>query len=376
MRMRFLKLVPALLLLQAGLQAQDTGGDLGHDALGFPITFNDEIITRTDALRALGNIRPETVGNPKQVRDDVILRKLRERAAALAGIVVTKQDINDEIKRQVDKLGGDAAYYQWLEQNGLTVEGHRHELATLLLVQRLNGEYLRHGFTRDRKLLPFELAPTPQQVRTAYEHDRERWVGKSRVLAHELRIELSRKENSDLARRAAQKEDPFEWAVKERQRIVKERLDRVLGALASGKSFDEAAAAAGKEVRKAEGWVNMAAQDEDSPQGKFLSKAKAGEYSEPIRSGGDGYRLLYVEKRETGVTRGLDDLEVWQWYAGSNRSLGVIRDLRGQKAFAWILLDALDRTTIEPKRVRTETRKKLAAELAGAEERLRALGLH
>ena len=59
-----------------------------------------------------------------------------------------------------------------------------------------------------------------------------------------------------------------------------------------------------------------------------------------------------------------------------NRSLGVIRDLRGQKAFAWILLDALDRTTIEPKRVRTETRKKLAAELAGAEERLRALGLH
>ena len=376
--MKVLTLFTALLLLQAGSQAQDaSGADLGHDELGFPITFNDEIITRTDALRALGNIRAETVGNPKQVRDDVILRKLRERAAALAGIVVTKQDINDEIKRQVDKLGGDAAYYQWLEQNGLTVEGHRHELSTLLLVQQLNGEYLRYGFTRNRKLLPFDLAPTPRQVRIAYQHDRERWVGKSRVFVHEVRIELSRKENSDLARRAAQEEDPFEWAVKKRERIVRDRLDKILGELKSGKSFDEAVAGSGKDVIRGDGWVDLAAQDEESPHGKFLAKAKAGEHSEPIRSGGGGYRLLYVEKRETGETRGLDDLEVWEYYAGrGHRRLGLIRDLRSQKAFFWILLDALDRTAIEPKRVGTETRKKLAAELAGAEERLRALGLH
>ncbi len=375
--MRLLTLLTALLLFQAVLQAQDaSGADLGHDELGFPITFNDEIVTRSDALRALGGIKAETVGNPKQVRDDVILRKLRERAAALAGIVVTKQDVDDEIKRRVDKLGGDAAYYQWLEQNGLTVEGHRHELSTLLLVQQLNGEYLRHGFTRNRKLLPFDLSPTPRQVRIAYQHDQERWVGKSRVFAHEVRIELSRKENSNLARRAAQEEDPFAWAVKERQRIVRERLDKILDGLKSGKSFDDAVASAGKHALQGKGWVNLAEQDEESPHGKFLTKAKPGEYSEPIRSGGGGYRLIYVEKREMGETRGLDDLEVWEYYAGGSRGLGLIRDLRGQKAFAWILLDALDRTAIEPKRVGTETRKKLAAELAGAEERLRALGLH
>ncbi|MFQ5845997.1 MAG: hypothetical protein ACE5JG_13520, partial [Planctomycetota bacterium] len=105
-----LLVVPALLAQEeAAPQRPSAPAQPEHDELGYPIAFDDEVITRADALRSLG-IRPQAVGNPKQARDDVLRRKLLERAAALAGIKVTKLEIDDTIRRQADRLGGDAEY--------------------------------------------------------------------------------------------------------------------------------------------------------------------------------------------------------------------------------------------------------------------------
>ncbi|MFQ5844510.1 MAG: hypothetical protein ACE5JG_05915, partial [Planctomycetota bacterium] len=236
--------------------------------------------------------------------------------------------------------------------------------------------YLRFGFTRQRKLLPFHLNPLPREVRIAYEHDREQWRGKVRVRYLELRVELSRKERADIARRSFDQPDPGAWQKQEHDRIVQERLRGLLAEREGGKSFAAAAAERGADVeRQRERWTELAQEDPDSAVDRFLHRGEAGRRSEPVPTAG-GYRILHLLEREEGRIRGLDDPEVWRHYAGSPRRLGVIRRLRSRKALAWMLLDALDRTSLQPARVRDAIRQDLVADLEGAERKLRELGLH
>lgn len=363
-----------ILVLLAGLApAQDQPEETGsaraeprHDALGFPITFNDEILTKNDVLRALGaDISVLGSRNVLRTERDRVLRmKLAEQVGADLGISVTDQDVDLVMRRQIDEAGGEAKFYERLGQRGQTLAGHEAEIAQRVLDEKLRLLFQNGIF--QRTLLPARIRPTPEEILIAHRNDPARRSAKVRVHRARYDVGLTKQERGRIA--MLRMDDVPENEIQARKaKLLQPRLDAVLKALKERKDGAPLPDVSGVAMEK--GWVEVPIKPSERPEERFLQQGKPGQPSEPFRRP-DGYTVVVVIEREAPDARPATDPEVAARYDRA------IRELRSRKWKAIMNLRALDKATVRPEIVRQELRTDIVAELREAEEALRTLGLH
>ncbi|MHC4974093.1 MAG: SurA N-terminal domain-containing protein [Planctomycetota bacterium] len=362
-----------LLAAFAGAQEGDAPSTVPeHDELGFPITFNDDIITESDVERSLGqrreNVPPITFKNE---RDVMLKRKLSEEIAAKLGIVVPEEEVDAYLRREMEAQGGEAKFYESLAQQGLTLEGHRNNQRQLILHAKLRYMF-QHGVTADQqKLLPHRIRPTPREIRIAAEHDPARRDAGIRVRRLELIVDIDKRARQKVIARMLKEGKDEEWLKQELAAAVEPVLQQVRKELKGGKPFPEVAKERGVDVDALrELWIEVAREPSEDPVERFLQTAEINAVSDAYPRPGGGYRIVSPLARERPEDRSVKDPEVARAYEG------LIRALRATKWQAHMHIQALDRSTVRPERVRESMRTDLLAELRDAEGKLRALGLH
>lgn len=371
----------SLLLLCAALQAQEAApagkpepkpAAPERDALGFPVLFNEEVITRSDILRRIG-VGAETLGDERTLaaeRNRILFSKVNEHAVDMLGVEIRDRDIDDRINAEIEQRGSEAKFYESLAQRGQTLERYRQSLRAALI-----DEYVRlmvqHGFTPTQKILPFDTTARPREVASAFAADPGRKAPGIRVRTIELNIVLDRQVVADIVRQGMQERRPRGWVQEEQERRLKSRLEEILAALNGGTPFEELAAKAGGDIerQKAE-WLPLPTEPAEDPSIRFLQTGQAGQRSEPLPITGGGFRLLQILETVREKAGRPEDPEVYQQYSGR------IQELRRRKAEAQLKLRALDESRVEPARVREELRRILLADLTDAVQGLKTLGLH
>jgi len=343
-----------------------------HDELGFPITFNDDILTEGDVERSLGqkreNVPPITFKNE---RDVILKRKLEEEIAVELGISVEDPEVDGHLKREMDAEGGEAKFYESLAQQGLTLEGYRNDKRRLILHAKLRWMF-QHGVAADQtKLLPQRIRPTPREIRIAAEHDPVRHEAGIRVQRLELVIETDKKTRQKVIGRMLRDGKDEQWLKQELAAAVEPVLEKVQAELKGGRPFAEVARERGVDVdaQKLQ-WIELARQPSEDPVERFLQTAEPKAVSEAVPRPGGGYRLVSLLARERPEDRPVTDPDVARAYDAR------IRALRAIKWQAHMYIQALDRSTVRPERVRESLRGELLTELRDSERQLRALGLH
>jgi len=366
-------MLPRVLLLLLALLGADVPE---HDAHGFPVTINGEVLTRNDVFRALG-VRPGALGGEgpqldqqiRNARDLVLRRRLLERVGAIHGLRISDKEVRDEASRAMERRGGEAKFHEWLEQAGLTVAGFEEQLRFELLDGRIR-ELLVRGFNRDGKFLPYDVAWRPEEVGTAFARDARRRSGDgARARALELVLDLAPDERTRLVRRSMAQPDPDAWVKAELASACRKKLETARERLAAGTPFEELVKEAGGDPARGERWIDLGEGSGDDPKLAFLRTAAEGDVSEPIELEHGGFVLIKLLERKSEAARGLADPAVAQEYARR------IQAARMEQARARMLLAALDDSYLEPGRVRQELRASILAELAQARRTLQDLGL-
>ncbi|MHC4959451.1 MAG: peptidyl-prolyl cis-trans isomerase [Planctomycetota bacterium] len=364
-------LLPLFLLLGLGGPAAFAQAQK-HDALGFPITFNNERITRNDVLRDIGATeRTVTPGTLAAAREKVLMDKLTERIGELWGIMVPEIEIKSEVRARVELLGGETAFYDWLRQRGQTYAQFEEDIRQRNL-RRLVEVLLRQGiaYGPSQRILPWSTRPSPADVRVAFKNDKsreERKGGRARAIV--LTIELDPQEKMKIAESISDDDErDFLEVIAER---AKARAADLHAALKKGRKLEDVAKALGIEnlAEQRKQWRDLPDEPAPDPIGRFLQTAKDKTYSGPIEEAAGVYALVYLVERQQLSQRGLDDTEVFDEY------FRKIVDLRRDKAEALIRIAALDRSRLRPESVRKNFRDFLVADLRAAVEDLRALGL-
>jgi len=369
-----------LWLLPLGLAASALGQgseveEPDHDPLGFPITFNDEIITRSDVLRSMGITNPDVLGSPrelKKARDQVLFERLLERVADLHGITVSDRQLNDELQAEADRKGGEAQLFESLLQAGQSFEEYREEKRRQILSFYFEMMLMR-GFTPEQKLLPWNLWPTPQEVRTAFETDRARTAGIVRVRALDFVIRMTKAERDKLVIQLSMGGKSEEWLEEQQSKILTPRLEAIRKELAKGTPFEQIAASQGSDVEaQKERWIpiNEEMGKGGDPRVAFLREGPLNQPSPAFSTAGGEFRFFCVLERDDGGSATLQNPEIYQKYRV------LIHQIRARRAGALIKIQALDSSTIEPDRIGRELRDSLLAELRDSVNALRSLGIH
>lgn len=362
--------VPALLgVLAAIAVAQEQPGEPSpYAAMGFPVMFNDQIITANDVARfldtPLDQIDPRTL---MLNRNLLIFRKINERIAANLSIEIREEAVVEQIRREIDAHGGDAKFYEWLAQQGLTLERYRIEKRQWL-VEQLLAFMLRNGFSYDRtQLLPWRVGPTPKEIEIAIKTDPDRREGVLRVKRMSFTVDATPEARAMLALKQARGAISAEDVAAEIEKAARPRVEAALEALKQRPFADVAREYGAPNVEvMAQEWMPVSGNGEAA---KFLAKGKVGTSSKPIRQPGGAYEILYLVERENPGERKATDPEVAEEY---NRR---IRSLRETKWESYLRLKALDESLVEPPRVRDELRSLILGSLREAETGLRTLGL-
>lgn len=362
-----------LLAALAGAQGVETSSTAPeHDELGFPITFNDDIITESDVERSLGQKREDVPPITfKNERDVMLKRKLAEEIATELGITVEEQEVDAYLRREMEAQGGEAKFYESLAQQGLTLEGHRNNQRQLILHAKLRWMF-QHGVTADQqRLLPHRIRPTPREIRIAAENDPARRNAGIRVRRLELVIDIDKKTRQKVIGRMLKEGKDEAWLKQQLAAAVELPLAEVKQQLKDGRSFADVAKERGVDVDvQKELWVEVARQPSEDPVEHFLQTAEPGAVSDAVPRPGGGYRMVSLLARERPEDRSVQDPEVSRAYEAM---IGALRAVKWQ---AHMHIRALDRSTVRPERVRESMRADLLAELRDAESKLRALGLH
>lgn len=368
--MRALGLVLVLLFPAAAPAQEGPAPAPAHDALGFPITFNDEIITENDVKRSLGlpegEVPPVTLKNE---RNRLLQRKLAERVAADLGIRVEEVEVAEVFRRTVDLEGGEAKFYEVLAQQGRTLERWRADIRQQMLEDKLRY-MLQTGISVDqRKPLPWRIRPTPRELAIAYENDPSRLQAGLRVRRLEIEVNLTPQERIQLAMKGGG-DLTMEQLAAMAEEALKPRVEAVVAEL-KRRPFPEVAKERGVDVDAlAAQWVEIPRTGSANPAERFLREAKRASISPPLRQPGGGYRILYLLDRQDPGRKPVTDPQVAEDYDSR------IRSLRAQKWEALLRLKALDESLVRPERVREELRLDLLGSLKDAQDRLRSLGLH
>ena len=362
---------PVLLVLLGAAAAapeEDAPKPSPYAAMGFPVTFNDEIITANDVARfleaKLEEIDPNTL---RRTRDILLFRKINERIAADLSIEVGDREVDAQMKREIDVHGGDAKFYEWLAQQGMTLERFKIERRQQIIDQLLRILF-QSGVSHDRtQLLPWRVGPTPREIETAFRCDSVERGGALRARCLRFTVDADPKTRSSLASRQVLEGMTEEEVAAAIEEDVRPRLEAALAAL-KDRPFDAVAREHGvNDVdAMAKEWITLAAASEAE---KFLAGADVGTWSPPIRQLNGAYEIVFLVERES-ADRKPTDPAVAEEYARR------IRSLRATKWEALLRLRALDASTVEPARVREDLREQILSSLREAETALRALGLH
>jgi hypothetical protein len=340
-----------------------------YAAMGFPVTFNDEIITANDVARFI-EMKLEEVdpGTLRRSRDILLFRKINERIAADLSITVDDRQVDEAMKREIDARGGDAKFYEFLAQQGMTLERFRIELRQKY-IDSLLGFLLQNGFSHDRtQLLPWRVAPTPKEVETAFRNDPVQRGGVVRVRCLRFAVDADRETRNRLSAQQALGRMTAEQVAAAIEEAVKPRVEAALAALKQREFADVAREHGGKDVEAmAKEWV---AVDSTNEAGRFLAAAEAGTWSAPQRQPSGAYEIVFLVERDNPADRKPGDPAVAEEYGRR------IRSLRTTKCQALLRLRALDESTIKPLRVREELRGQILDALREAEAALTAFGLH
>jgi len=338
--------------------------------MGFPVTFNEEIITANDVARFLGDlpldqIDPTTL---RRNRDLLILRKINERIAADLAIEVGDAEVAEVMRRQIEMRQGEAKFYEWLAQQGMTLERFRIEQRQMIIDQLLRI-LLQNGVSHDhRQLLPWRVGPTPREVEIAFKNDPEQRGGEARVRRISFKVSADPKMRSALSAKLVTEGMTAEQVAEELEKDVRPRVDAAVAALKGGRPFADVARDHGaKDVdAMAAQWVTPGVT---TAADKFLTTAEPGTWSEPIRTQAGEYEIVLLVERTSPSERKVTDPAVADEYARR------IRTLRATKWENFLRLRALSASTVEPPRVKEEVRKLILASLKEAEDALNALGL-
>ncbi len=356
-----------LAILALAVRAADE--DPKHDIAGFPITFNEEIITRNDVLREVDGDE-KVLGDANvlaDLRDGLLRRKLAEQVGADLGLEVKDGEVELIMRNHIEVRGGDAKFFEWLFQRGDTLARFRNEIRQQLLKSKLD-QLFRIGFTPGQStLLPWRVRPTPREIAVAFRNDPARLQAKIRVQRVDLTVGLTKDERRRLAILSMDGTSP-EDIKKEAGQKLKPRIEKAMKLVKDG-DVSGASKLPGTKVQKA--WVEIEREKSRRPDVEFLRQGKVGAWSQPfLQSDGASVRFLQVMERKhpvQGDTPGIKDSQAYTLR---------IRELRARKWRAVARLRALDKSTVRPERVRTGLRTQLVTELKAAEKTLRALGIH
>lgn len=360
-----------LLLLSAPARPQEGAPEPSpYAAMGFPVTFNEEIITANDVARFLGDLPLDQIDSTtlRRNRDLLILRKINERIAADLAIEVGDAEVAEVMRRQIEMRQGEAKFYEWLAQQGMTLERFRIEQRQMIIDQLLRI-LLQNGVSHDhRQLLPWRVGPTPREVEIAFRNDPEQRGGEARVRRLSFKISADPKMRSALSVKLVTEGMTAEQVAEELEKDVRPRVDAAVAALKAGKPFADVAREHGvKDVEAmAAQWVTPGAT---TAADKFLLSAEPGTWSEPIRAQAGEYEIVLLVERTSPSERKVTDPAVADEYARR------IRTLRATKWENFLRLRALSASTVDPPRVKEEVRKLILASLKEAEDALNALGL-
>jgi len=346
-----------------------------HDALGFPLTVNGQVLTLADVLRllganpdslpALGPLREQQLRN---LRDLVLRKKLVERVGEIFSIKVAEKEVNDILLRHAEARGGEARFYEWLGQQGFTLAAYQEQVQHGLLEGRIQ-ELLARGRGRDGKVLAYDTGWRPDELDAAFAREAKRPEGGVRARYLEFTVDLSRSERMAVISESMAKEHGPGWTEEEIARRVGARLAEVRAALDAGKSFRETAREHGADLSQETRWVDVPKEPSDDPLRAFLQRARVGTRSRPIPTPGGGWRIVRLLERKVEKAPSLEDTDLVLTLAER------IRRGRKDQAYARMLLAALDRSYIRPVRVQEELRTSILADLDQARQALAALGL-
>ncbi|MGQ0612724.1 MAG: hypothetical protein ACT4PV_03105 [Planctomycetaceae bacterium] len=346
-----------------------------HDALGFPVTMNGRILTQSDVFRILGasaaslpaagELRDQQLRN---ARDLVLRRQLVERIGEVFAIKISPKEVSDILGRQTEARGGEAKFYEWMSQQGFTLAAYQEQLRFSLLEGRIN-ELLARGRARDGKVLAYDTGWRPRELERAFALSSPRTEGSVKVRALDFTVDLTREERMAVVRESMAEEKGPGWSEEEIGRRVAVRLAEVQAALGGGKAFLEIAQERGADLAQADRWVALPPEPSPDPLLAFLQQAAAGARSAPIPIPGGGFRLALLLERKVENPPSLQDSALMIDLAEK------IRRARRDKAYALMLLNALDRSFVRPDRVREDLRRSILADLDQARQALAALGL-
>jgi len=361
--------VKPLLLLLAAVAA---GAENAPDPLGFPVRFDGDTITRRDLLRRLG-VEEETLGSEQTLRgarDSVLFSMVNERVGRNLGVQITDEEVQDQIQRRIDELGGEAKFYQSLVQGGISLERYRQFVRTELMTQYIQI-MVRHGMAPGGRILPFDISARPSEIETAFRTESASNLGAERVKVQECFVQADPETRQALVQRMFQEGQTADWMEQEIGRLLQAKVEGLYADVAGGKNFEEAAAAHGVPLDPAgPAWKTLPPAGNDDPATAFLRTARPDELSAPEAVQGGGYRFVRLVERVKEEPKRLDDPAVVKELQER------IREPRRRKAQALLRLQALDQASVEPERVRTELRQVLLLDLGEAEAALRKLGLH
>ena len=358
----------ALILLAALATAQDAGDD--YDEFGFPITFDAQIFTRSDIVRAAGVESEEQLGGPlKNSRDIFLMQRLLEKVGELYGIEVTQQQIKDYVAKEIAGFESEAAYYDSLLQRGLSPSDREEEIARQALQYQLQQLFVNGFIARGQRLLPWDPNPTPREILIAYKNDPERLSAGSEVIWRELLIDIPAQDRRKAAAARLLNPDLTEEQIEAKIRAKVEPLAKKAQEMRkAGKSIDEIGKELGLEVKKVVREITPEPSTE--PRVAFLQKAKAGETSDVIELARARWSVIEVKSVNRPGDVSLKDPKVVRYYEQ------MVAALKQQKGEYLLRLRALDKTDIRPARVKRDLRKLCLGRLRQAQKGLRRLGLH
>lgn len=124
-------------LVVAGAGGYMLGNRMGQPEAKVVASVNGEKITQTDLYNQM--VKAEG----KQVLDRMITTKLVAQEATKAKVTVSEADINAELAKVKESVGGDAAFGQALQANGLTEEQLRESIKIQLLATQILGKEIK-----------------------------------------------------------------------------------------------------------------------------------------------------------------------------------------------------------------------------------------
>jgi len=359
------RILAGLILLAPFAFAQDDD----HDEFGFPITFDADVITRNDVVRAAGVDSEEALGSMRNERDKFLMERLLEKVAEIYGLEISVREVDDWIARDIARFDSEAEFYDSLLQEGLTLELKKQDIQRKLL-----GHYLMQlfqvGFVgRGDKLLPWDPQATPREIKVAFETDPVRKNQGVDAQWQDLVIDISKKERGRINLKRAMDPDITQEKVdKEIREKVEPLVAKVRERLKAGKSLEEIAGELKLPFQIKT--RSLAKTASDQPAIKFLQTAEVGTTSEPIALPHSRWVVLHVLQVSRPGDMKLSDPRVVNAY---RQKIGMLKQ---KKAEFTLRLRALDQADVRPERVRTQLRELIMTTLKQARRELRALGIH